>query len=109
MAFKKYHKYIVEQKAKRNTLIFKVWEPIKKGRYYREVQKINHTLYGRVGTKYPYIKKRKSMTDEDHLQYKEHLEKQTQMVAYEVVEICYPDIFSEEYLLVDGEVLVVTR
>lgn len=109
MALKTYHKYIVEQNAIRNTLIFKVWEPIKKGRYYREVKKIEGKLYGRLGTKYPYIKKTKKMNNEEHIQYKKHVEKQAFETAYQVVEICYPEIFMNDFMFVDGEVLVVTK
>lgn len=106
MITSQYRQYIVEQKAKNDTLIFKVWEPIKQGHFYREIKTFNGILYGRKGTRYPYIKKTKKMDDTEHIAYKQYLDEKEQTHAYEIIEICHPDIFTKKFLLVEGEALV---
>lgn len=107
MVTTRYMQYVVEQRAKRDTLIFKVWEPIQRGRFYREVKMFDGKLHGRKGTRFPYIKKSKGMSYAEHLKYKQNLDKQEQDNAYDIIEFCHPDIFTKKFLLVDGEVLVV--
>lgn len=104
-----YKQYIVEKKSfewpKSDT--YMVWEPIKRGRYYREVKMFKGKLYGKVGTKYPYIKKIKQMSEAEHREYKKWLNERCYQTAYEIVDTCYPEIVEEgRYMLLEGEVII---
>ena len=109
MEIAEYKQYIVEKKSynwpKSDT--YCVWEPIRRGRYYREVKKIKGKLYGKVGTKYPYIKKIKQMTELEHREYKKWLNERCYKTAYQIIDICFPELSEEpKHIFLEGEVIV---
>lgn len=109
MNYVKCGKYIVEQIDFKLNCLLRVWEPLQKGRYYKDVLKINGKLYGRVGSKYPYIKKIRSLTREEYISYKKDYDKIGFEKAYEIIFSNFPELREEIYMKDDGKVMVMTK
>lgn len=106
MNYVKCGKFIVEQIEFKINSVLKVWEPLQKGRFYKEVSRINGKLYGRIGTKYPYIKKIKTLTREEYINYKQEYDKIGFEKAYSIIHNHFPEIMHETYMKNDGKIFI---
>lgn len=104
--FSKHGKYLVQTSENRGYITSTVYERKQKGRFYKEVQCFGGKVYGRIGSKYPYIKKIQSMAAEEYSNYKYDYDQIGYEKAHNILKQLLPSYPEHSHMFFEGMLIV---